>query len=254
MRIPRLYLNQPLTAPGRIVVSGDRHNYLCRVLRLRSGGHVTLFNGDGCDYPATLGHERRDGVELEIGAALPRSIESPLRITLLQGISKGDRMDYTLQKGVELGVAQFVPLTMVRSVVQLDGERAERRLNHWRGIVISACEQSGRNLLPEVTPITTLAAWLACHCEQGIYLDPLADQPLSCITPRTNTLHLIIGPEGGMDERERQLLRDHGWQGVSLGPRILRTETAGLAAIAIVQGLYGDMDRSTANCQLTTDN
>ncbi|MEL7449859.1 MAG: 16S rRNA (uracil(1498)-N(3))-methyltransferase, partial [Pseudomonadota bacterium] len=172
--------------------------------------------------------------------ALARSLESPLHITLVQGISRGERMDLTLQKATELGVGRVVPVAMQRTVVKLSERRAQTRLAHWRAVVAQACQQCGRNRLPEVEPAVAFDAWLASHeaTDLDLVLTPNAE-PLKPDSKPT-TLTLVIGPEGGLAERESRALHEHGFAGLALGPRILRTETAALAGIAVAQSRWGD--------------
>jgi 16S rRNA (uracil1498-N3)-methyltransferase len=166
---------------------------------------------------------------------------APLDIHLAIGISRGERMDYALQKAVELGVGRITPLFTERAQVELAGARLQRRQDHWRGIIIGACEQSGRRRLPRLSEMASYQHWLASHEGGGLLLDPEAPQALAGIADPGSVVTLLVGPEGGLSPRERTLARARGFQGVQLGPRILRTETAPLAAIAIIQALWGDL-------------
>ncbi len=179
---------------------------------------------------------------------IPRECESPLRITLAQGISRGERMDYTLQKSVELGVSRIIPLSTERCGVKFDAKRAAKRLQHWQGVIISACEQSGRNDIPEILPTISLHAWLDAHrvpCQQQealrLLLHPRATQSLRQLTPPTGEISLLIGPEGGLSDNEIDMATQCGFEGIQLGPRVLRTETAGVAALAALQSYWGDL-------------
>jgi 16S rRNA (uracil1498-N3)-methyltransferase len=241
MRIPRIYTEQPL-APGQDLSLEERPaRHLVQVLRLKRGADLILFNGDGREYPAHLTAATRQEVHAEVLSASGLESEIPLAIHLAIGISKGERMDYTLQKAVELGVTEITPLCTQRSVVHLKGERLEKRMLHWRNVVISACEQSGRCRLPQLHTACTLEEWLpGCTAECRILLDHRASQTLPELAPPQTEVQLLIGPEGGLSEEERSLATAAGFRGVRLGPRILRTETAPLAAIAVLQALWGD--------------
>lgn len=214
-----------------------------RVLRLASGDAITLFDGSGREYPAVIRVAARTGLTVDIGAGTRVDRESPLRITLLQGISRGPRMDTVMQKATELGVAVLQPVLAERSVVRLDPDRSSTRLEHWRRIVISACEQCGRTVLPEVREPCTLSAAVAALPPDttGLTLHPAAARHLPGLCGEASSVALAIGPEGGFDPGEIATLERAGFEGVSLGPRILRTETAPLAALAILQFARGDL-------------
>ncbi len=241
MSLPRFYVEAALALGARVPLSEAVSRHALGALRLKQGADVVLFNGDGSEYAGVL-EVRGSTAWVECrGRATPER-ESPQEIWLAQGISAGDRMDYTIQKAVELGVAGIVPLTMRRSVVRLDGERAEKRRRHWRGIVISACEQCGRNRVPEVAPIARFEDWLGqakALAGTKLLLDPdgggLAD-----LAKPAGAVWLLAGPEGGIDPEERHLATSVGFLPLRLGPRILRTETAGLAALAAMQTTWGD--------------
>jgi 16S rRNA (uracil1498-N3)-methyltransferase len=214
-------------------------HHLRRVLRLRDGHPLRVFDGAGAEFDAEL----LSGGRIRLGEARTGETESPLSVTLVQGISRGQRMDYALQKAVELGVARIVPVFCERSVVRLDGARLDRRMVHWSGVIASACEQSGRRRLPALEPAIGIAELLAAgKAGDGLrlYLDPEAGAGLRTIKP-TGQLSLLIGPEGGLDTVEIEGLESAGWRGLHLGPRVLRTETAGVAALAVVQALWGDL-------------
>lgn len=248
MRDVRLFTEQPL-APGALVALEPRAaQHATRVLRLAAGDPVTLFNGDGHDHGGRIETLRREQVSVRVTGVGPAEPAAPLAITLGLGISRGERMDLSLQKAVELGVAGIVPLQTGRGVVKLDQERQDKRLGHWRGIVIAACEQSGRRRLPALAPPQALADWLAEGQPNGLLLDHRAAAALPDLfpdwreipPPAGTPVTLLIGPEGGLTPTERDLARAQGFTGVRLGPRILRTETAPLAAIAVIQALWGD--------------
>jgi 16S rRNA (uracil1498-N3)-methyltransferase len=239
MSVSRTYVDLPLAA-GELIALPDRTcQYLGRVLRLAEGDAIRLFNGDGRDYPAKL--ERR-GRQLCARVGQPGTLEpaSPLDIELWLGISRGERMDLAIQKAVELGASVIRPLFTERCQVRLAGERRDRRLQHWRGVVISACEQSGRQRLPAIEAPQSLTEVLSKRHGTALLLDPEAKASITELATPENPLALLIGPEGGLTADEREQARGVGFVGVRLGPRILRTETAPLAALAAVQTLWGD--------------
>lgn len=211
--------------------------HLVRVLRLRVGDAFTAFDGSGAEWPSVLVDERR----ARTGHARTPSRESNLSVTLVQGISRGERMDWTLQKAVELGVSRIVPVIAERTTVRLSGERAAKRVAHWNGVIVSACEQSGRNTLPTLAPVQSLDEWLEKVATPALVLDPTATHGLRAFASHAPDFTLLVGPEGGFSERELAAARAAGCAGVRLGPRILRTETAGVAALAALQALFGDL-------------
>ncbi|HQU15787.1 MAG: 16S rRNA (uracil(1498)-N(3))-methyltransferase [Chromatiales bacterium 21-64-14] len=241
MRVPRLYVPQPL-APGLSVEldpSAARHT--TRVLRLRPGAELILFNGDGSEYHAELTGDPKRGGCARIIAAVERHNESPLAITLGQGIARGERMDYIVQKAVELGVACIVPLITERTVVRLEGARREQRRSHWQRIVESACEQCGRTRLPQLLDPMPLDQWIPeVPAGNRWYLDPDAPAGFAQLPRPVDGVVLVIGPEGGFSPDEKDTVRKAGFRGTRMGPRILRTETATLAALAALQTLWGD--------------
>jgi 16S rRNA (uracil1498-N3)-methyltransferase len=241
MRIPRIFHPQPLIANSRITLDDNAARHVAKVLRLGPGAALILFDGGGGDYPATITDLNKRQVIVETGAERIVDRESPLHITLAQGISKGERMDYTIQKAVELGITRIAPITTERSVVNLKGERLEKKLAHWQGIIISACEQCGRNILPKLLPLQTLDSWLQNDLQgSGLLLDHRADSSMSSLQA-VDTVTLLIGPEGGLSEQERQRAVSAGYKGLRLGPRVLRTETAALTVLAALQSRWGDL-------------
>lgn len=239
MRIPRVHSDLPLQPGAEMSLDDAAAHHVSTVLRLRQGDSIVLFH-DGVEATASIRELGRRGVRVIVSDCRPCSRESPLSITLAQGISRGERMDYTIQKAVELGVTTIAPIITERTTVKLDEARGGKRLEHWQRIIVGACEQSGRNHLPRLLPIKTLAGWLARGVEGSAMLlrgdattSILGVQPAGAIT-------LLIGPEGGMTATEVASAEHAGYRAVSLGPRILRTETAALAAIAALQALYGD--------------
>lgn len=241
MPIPRFYCPIPLIPGGEASLPEAvvRHQ---SVLRLRVGDRLILFNGEGGEYMAILD---RGGRNARVRVLEYRAVEreSPLRITLAQAISSGERMDFTLQKAVELGVFALQPIVSQRTVVRLDAERSQRRQAHWQGVVASACEQSGRCRLPEVGAILTYPEWLAKARNMNAakyLLDPEGSERLRNLPTPQSPVLLLAGPEGGFEPAERDAALAAGFIGIRLGPRILRTETAAVAAIAAMQALWGD--------------
>lgn len=241
MRISRVFTELGLAPDSDLVIEPRAGHYLTRVLKLRPGDSLVLFNGDGFDYAAELVSGKRDAVSVRVNARLPAVAESSLAVTLVQAIGKGDRMDYSLQKATELGVARIQPLFTARTEVRLEGSRLEKRMAHWRGVLVAACEQSGRASLPELVEARSLGEWLAISGPQARFvLDPRAERSLAAIEKPAAGATVLVGPEGGFTEQEMSQLSLAGVNSVSLGPRILRTETAGPAAITVLQSLFGD--------------
>ena len=242
MRLTRSHIDMPLRIGSEIALPEDVAAHLLRVLRLQVGDACVLFNGDGHDYDARISALGKREARAEIVAARRIDNESPLRIILLQGIARGEKMDWILQKATELGVARILPVTSERSEVKLDAQRAEKRLAHWRGIVVSACEQSGRAVIPDVAAPQSLAQGAGLRAGRGFILDPFAEASLSSLQGvAMDACTIAIGPEGGWSPRDREQLVAAGYEGLRLGPRVLRTETAGLAAIAALQAMAGDL-------------
>jgi 16S rRNA (uracil1498-N3)-methyltransferase len=243
MRTIRIHVDQSLSAGTELPLPPQAGEHAVRVLRLIVGDPLTLFNGDGCDYPATIRAIGKREVTVEVIEKRPLANESPLPLTLVQGVARGEKMDLIVQKATELGVVRIVPLLTERSEVKLDAARAEKRLMHWRAVAASACEQSGRATLPEITPARPLSQWLGSLLEDGalrLALLPEAGKSSREIRFGPAGGLLVVGPEGGLGERDITLLDAAGFTGLRLGPRILRTETAGLAALAAIQAIHGD--------------
>jgi len=240
MAIPRFYCPGPWSADHPVELPETVVRHATSALRLREGDALILFDGQGHEYPGILQREgKRLFALLGPGTTPPR--ESPLAITLVQGISSGDRMDYTLQKAVELGVNEIIPVFMKRSVVRLSDERLARRHAHWQAIVVAACEQCGRNHLPTVAAPCDFDRWLEARSDRlMLLLDPEAPNSLRTLTPPTGPVCLLAGPEGGFDPLEHRAAMACGATGIRLGPRVLRTETAAVAALAAMQVLWGD--------------
>lgn len=241
MRISRLYTDQPLAPETDVVLEERRGHYLQRVLRLRPGDGLVLFNGDGADYAAELVGGPKAAVTVRVNARLPAAAESPLPLVLVQAVGKGDRMDYALQKSTELGVSAVQPLFTERTDVRLSGARLERRMAHWRAVIVAACEQCGRARVPELRLALTLDEWLAAAPGgDRLVLAPEAERPLASIVSGPGGIELLVGPEGGLSEQELVRLAAAGCTAVRLGPRVLRTESAGPAAVAVLQAMAGD--------------
>ncbi|MCY4221516.1 MAG: 16S rRNA (uracil(1498)-N(3))-methyltransferase [Thiotrichales bacterium] len=251
---PRLYVDPPLAAGGQVTLPETAARHVVRVLRLRAGDALTVFDGRGGEYRATLARVSRAAVVVDVGAHEPADRESPLIVELGQGICKGDRMDLVVQKATELGVGIIRPIVCERTVVKLDLKldpgRAERRLAHWRAIAVHAAQQSGRTRVPEVAGIEHLDPWLdpwLAYSDTGpgpmFVLSPHADQSLpDCAPPAPGKpVRLLVGPEGGLSPREVERARAAGFTGLRLGPRVLRTETAALVALAALQAHWGDL-------------
>lgn len=239
----RFFSPTPLTIGQSTSLSENAAAHAIRVMRLKTGDTLTLFCGDGHDYLCQLSSVEKKSAIVDVLSRAEVHNESPLTIRLLQGISSGDRMDYTLQKAVELGVNEIYPLSTERSVSKLSGDRAEKRVEHWQGVVIAACEQSGRAVVPKVHAPLTLAQWLAQHTAQdslNILLNPIGAKRLAELDKPATPINLLIGPEGGLSPAEIALATQHQFQSIVLGPRILRTETAALTAIAGMQAVWGD--------------
>ncbi|SFW58073.1 16S rRNA (uracil(1498)-N(3))-methyltransferase [Luteibacter sp. UNCMF366Tsu5.1] len=244
MRTIRIHVDAPLATGQDVALPAQAGEHVARVLRLEVGAPVVLFGGhDGMEYDAVLAEVGKRHVVAKVGEGRAVGNESPLSLTLAQGVARGDKMDFIVQKATELGIARIVPLLTERSEVKLDAARAEKRLAHWRAVAASACEQSGRARVPVIEPAVPLAAWLTSLGEGGpmrlALLQEGARRPAELAL--RDTAILAIGPEGGFGERDRSALAGAGFTGLKLGPRILRTETAGLAAIAALQALYGDV-------------
>lgn len=242
MRISRIHTNQSLQPETRILLGEKPTHYISRVLKLKTGNLLVVFNGDGFDYSAEISDIGRNETELTISTRLPAAAEPMLQITLVQAISRGERMDYCLQKATELGVASIQLLITERVEVRLDEKRAEKRMSHWLGVIISACEQSGRAVIPELRAPMSLAEWVEQDNEtQRMVLDPDTEHSLSAALTDQRPIALLVGPEGGLSSGELRILRQAGVDAVSFGPRILRTETAGPAAIAVLLSKSGDL-------------
>ncbi len=243
MRLTRIHVKGPLTVGGSHRISGNAANHITRVLRLRAGDPLTLFDGNGGEYTARIEQLGRDEVLVAVGEHHAVDRESSLRLTLAQGVSRGERMDWVIQKATELGVHRIVPVLTERTVVRLDARQAERKLQHWQAVAVAACEQCGRNRVPEVTAPVRLRELLqnSASGETRVLLSPVGTLGVRDLAPSPMGLTVLIGPEGGLSESEQAEAVAAGFQAVRLGPRILRTETAAIAALTIIQRDFGDL-------------
>lgn len=243
MKLRRVYLNQQLSASEIIQLEDDQAHYLARVLRLRAGHTVELFNGDGKNYSAVILSSSKKSLELKITQRATGIPSSTFNITLVQALTRGERLDYSLQKATELGVSAIQLLLTERVELRLDEKRLQRRMQHWQQVIISACEQCGRSDLPILSEPLLLADYLAFHPErERLVLDPQAKRGISGIELSSGNVDLLVGPEGGFTEAELLQFSTKGVQAMRIGPRTLRTETAGPAAIAIIQQYFGDLN------------
>ena len=244
MRVIRIHVPGPLASGTDITLPAQAGEHLTRVLRLESGAAFVLFDGSGGEYSATLGTRSGKSVRARVLGHQPIERESPLDITLLQGIARGERMDMIVQKATELGVTRILPVLAERSVVRVDSKQRDRKHGHWQAVAISACEQCGRNRVPEVTAPLTLDAAMRSLPEAGLRCMLAADarEHLTTVAVRSRdaSLALLIGPEGGLADAEEALARANRFTACRLGPRVMRTETAGMAALAALQAVRGD--------------
>jgi 16S rRNA (uracil1498-N3)-methyltransferase len=240
--ISRIFIPQTLKEGESIALPPGAAHHVARVLRLCAADPLVLFNGQGGEWDARIESITKSTVRARINAFHSTERESPLNITLVQGISRGERMDYTIQKAVELGVSAIVPVLTRRSTVRLEADRSERRLEHWQKVVIGACEQCGRNRIPPIGPIQPLVQCLA-RSGPGLkfLLAPESSQTLSTLPAPTAPIILLAGPEGGLSKEECPEATTAGYLPIRLGPRVLRTETAALVALSAMQTLWGDL-------------
>ncbi|HET7268707.1 MAG TPA: 16S rRNA (uracil(1498)-N(3))-methyltransferase [Oleiagrimonas sp.] len=243
MRQIRLYVDVPLAGVDQLVLPAAAARHATRVLRLAPGHPLTLFNGDGNDYACTLDDIAGKSVSVHLLGHHAVARETPWPLTLAQCLARGDKMDLVVQKATELGVACIAPLVSERSGVRLDAARADKRLRHWQAVAAAACEQCGRAHLPRIDMPQALEAWLdGLHGDSGLRLAllPGSTRRVRELSMPADGATLVVGPEGGLGERDTTLLANHGFDGLSLGPRILRTETAGMAALAAILACHGD--------------
>ncbi len=241
MRLPRNWVSQPLTVGAALQLPAGVARHIRQVLRMQAGQEILLFNGlDGRDYRGKLLKVGKQGVFVQITSMTAIEPLPDLRIKLALGISRGERMDIAIQKSVELGVQEIMPLITERTQVKLPAQRREKRLQHWQGIIINACEQSGRRRVPELRLVESFQTWLERGEDNVMFMDLEAETGLAELKKPASTLCFLIGPEGGFSQEERKAALAAGCRAIRLGPRILRTETAPLAAIAAAQMLWGD--------------
>ena len=240
----RLFVSGALSNGAEIELDGDQSRYLGKVLRARVGDRVAVFNGEGPEWPATVLRISRNSVCLALGDSVEAGTESPLKIHLVQGISRGERMDIVVQKATELGVKRITPVLTAFGVVKLDAERAEKRRDHWQKIAASACEQSGRTRPPLIDTPLSLKTWFGAKppsTDAELILSPAASTPLASLAAPRTKVCVLIGPEGGFSDTEYSDAKVSGFTAVSLGPRVLRTESAAIATLSVLQSLWGDM-------------
>jgi 16S rRNA (uracil1498-N3)-methyltransferase len=240
MPLPRIHCDQRLGPGAQFALAPEAAQHVGRALRLKAGDALTVFDGHGGEYEAAIQRIDKDRVDVKVGAFRDVETEPRLRIGLIQGLPEADKMDWIIQKSVELGVAWIQPIVCDRSVVRLSGERAARREAHWRRVAVAACEQSGRNRIPEVRPTLGFQSWIAVPAVAPRWLLTPSGEPVSAKPPVNRDLELVIGPEGGLSEREHELALGQGCEPVALGPRTLRAETAPLVALAAIHALWGD--------------
>jgi len=243
MRLNRIYTPGPLASGNDIALASAAANHVARVLRMRVGDAISIFDGNGGEYRSEIARVTGNEVVVSVGEHVHGTSESPLRITITQGIPRSERMDWALQKATELGVAVIAPVIAARSVVRLDESQGAKKLEHWRSIVIGACEQCGRNRIPQVLQPTSLRNHLATHPKEGLrlVLSPTAPGSLAGLTSMPTKVELLIGPEGGLDDDELIQAQNAGFVPVRLGPRVLRTETAAVTALSVLQAMWGDL-------------
>jgi 16S rRNA (uracil1498-N3)-methyltransferase len=242
---PRIYVDLDLADGATVTLGDEAYHHLVVVLRRIRGDAIVLFNGRGGEYPATIESVGKRKLDARIREFRPVERESALPVTLVQAVSKGERMEYSVQKAVELGVTAIQPIVSEHVVVRLDAERWARKQEQWQGIAIAACEQSGRTRVPRVAPVQDLGDWLGtCPPEAlRLVLSPLAT-PTALKRAANQPVVLLVGPEGGFSELELKLADLAGFVGLPLGPRVLRTETAGVVALSVLQSQWGDMGAS----------
>jgi 16S rRNA (uracil1498-N3)-methyltransferase len=249
MRLTRVFVEAALEAGTRVTLEGSAAAHVTRVLRLRKGDSLTLFNGRGGEYAAVIEATRGAAVAVVVGAHDRVERESPLQVSVAQGISRGERMDLVVQKATELGVHAILPVLTERSVVRLDERQAARKVQHWRAVAIGGCEQCGRNRVPHVAPPRPLREFI--RDESGprpaarLLLSPAAPGRLDDLPRGLGAITVLIGPEGGLTDEEERAAVAAGYAAVGLGPRVLRTETAALVVLALLQRQFGDLGRAT---------
>ena len=240
MTIPRIHCEHKLGPGAQFALAPEAAQHVAKALRLKAGDALVVFDGRGGEYEATIQRVDRDRVDVKAGAFRDVDREGALAVGLVQGLPEADKMDWIIQKATELGIGWIQPVICERSVVRLSGERAARREAHWRRVAIAAAEQSGRTRVPEVRPTLGFMHWIAAPNGPARWLLDPGATAIAAKMPPPSPLEIVVGPEGGLSERERALALDRGFDSVALGPRVLRTETAPLAALAALHALSGD--------------
>jgi 16S rRNA (uracil1498-N3)-methyltransferase len=243
MRVNRIFCEGPLSVGAEVALPSAGAYHVARVLRMREGAPLNVFDGGGHEFHAEISRVDGDQVMVRLGEPTQATAESPLKITLVQGVSRSERMDWTLQKATELGVAAIAPVLTARSVVRLDEQQALKKQVHWRGIVVGACEQCGRAKIPVVGAPMVLRDYFTKVRKDGLrlVLSPSAPASLVGLASMPSKVELLIGPEGGLEDEELLAAQKAGFMPVRLGPRVLRTETAAVVALSVLQGLWGDL-------------
>lgn len=246
MRIPHIYQDGPIVVGTELQLGDDAAGHIGRVLRMQQGQQVSLFNGEGGEYLCTISQANKKNVFVTVDEFHDVSSESPLKIHLGQGISRGEKMDFTIQKSVELGITEITPLFSERCGVKLQGERLDKKHQQWQKIAIAAAEQSGRNFVPVVHPPIKLEQWLAQQTDETkLTLHPRAEHSIKTIDSISNfnrqNMRFVVGPEGGFTDGEIQAAKAANFIDIKLGPRVLRTETAALTVLSALQLAYGDL-------------
>lgn len=246
MPIPRIHCETTLGPGAQFSLAPEAAQHVAKALRLKAGDSLVVFDGRGGEYDAAIQRIDRGRVDLKVGGWRETAAEPRLAVGLVQGLPEAaDKMDWIIQKATELGIGWIQPVTCERSVVRLSGERAERRQAHWRRVAVAACEQSGRALVPEVRPTLAFMSWMAATPSPPRWLLDPQGMPVTAREAPAAAFELVVGPEGGLSERERDLALSRGCEPVALGPRVLRTETAALAALAAIHALWGDFRSGT---------
>lgn len=241
MRIPRVYIDSPLDIGVKLTLSSDAHRHVINVLRLKENNAIILFNGNGNAYPAKIILIEKKLTTVLIESQSINYAQSALNIELGLSLIKSDKFDFAIQKAVELGVTSITPLAATRSTIKLDDKRSAKKLAHWQGIIQSACEQSGRNILPIISTVQSIQQWLDSSTVEGIIFEPSSTKTLSSIGAQNN-IRIIVGPEGGFTNDELNRVSKHNFTKIKIGPRILRAETAAITAVASLQLLWGDLN------------
>lgn len=244
MALTRLFVRSALQPGQDLTLDSEQTHYLGRALRLRAGDSLSVFSAESGEFDATIRSIQKSSAEIAIGGAIATTTESPLKVHLVQGVSRGERMDFVVQKATELGVKRISPVLTEYGVVKLDGVRAAKRREHWQKIAESACEQSGRTRPPLIDDVLPLKSWFGAKTQEAdvdLILKPGATTPMASLSAPKTKVCLLIGPEGGFSASEYDDAEVSGFKAVSLGPRVLRTETAAIAAVTVAESLWGDL-------------